>query len=417
MSKRTTINLIFFLGIFFVFLWWAVNNIVTIDSIEKPYQVTAEFEAASGVQPNAEVAYLGVHYGRVSDVQRETGGVKITMLIDRNKKDIPKMSMARIFRKSAIGEPYVDFEPPPGFDAAHASANDFLRAGDAIPRERTTIPLEFSELLRSAAALLEHIDPNQAGSLIHELSDALAGRADSLRQLTTAGDDLAAAFAQKTDVLDRLATNNTAITHVVAEHANDFGQSITNLRQIADALAASNGNTQVLLDQGSQLMGQLADLVDDEKGSIDCVLHDLTDVIGLTSDPNRLAGTAYLLENAPNAYGEVWSTRDIEPDGVWVRVNLESPVGQGTPAKQYVPPKSLPAVPQVAPCSSTLTSRGPDFQPSQVSTRSNTNPVVIPLATNVASSGGAEVIGIIGVVVLAAIALRKVSHAIEHRRS
>ena len=104
MSKRTLINLVFFLFVFFLMCFWAVRNIVTIDRIDQPYTVTGEFAAASGILPNAEVAYLGVHYGRVTAVERKTGSencgelagepvlgcVKMTMKIDRDKKDIPK---------------------------------------------------------------------------------------------------------------------------------------------------------------------------------------------------------------------------------------------------------------------------------------------------------------------------------------
>src|SRR5438128_11972160 len=114
MSKRTIANLVFFLLVFFVMCAWAVANIITIDQIDNPYSIKGEFSAASGVTPNAEVAYLGVHYGRVSSVERMPGGVQMTMKIDDGKK-IPKGSIARIFRKSAIGEPYIDFKPPEGY--------------------------------------------------------------------------------------------------------------------------------------------------------------------------------------------------------------------------------------------------------------------------------------------------------------
>ena len=53
-----------------------------------------------------------------------------------------KITVARIFRKSAIGEPYVDFQPPDGFDTKSAQPADFLREGDSVPVEQTQNPLE-----------------------------------------------------------------------------------------------------------------------------------------------------------------------------------------------------------------------------------------------------------------------------------
>src|ERR687898_2635628 len=105
MSRRTLINLIFFNAVFALMLFWAVNNIITVDRVERPYTITGDFEQAAGVRANAEVTYLGVHYGRVSGVERREDGVRMTMKIDKDKR-IPEGTVARVFRKSAIGEPY-----------------------------------------------------------------------------------------------------------------------------------------------------------------------------------------------------------------------------------------------------------------------------------------------------------------------
>jgi phospholipid/cholesterol/gamma-HCH transport system substrate-binding protein len=430
MSNRTIINLVFFLFIFIVFSVWAVRNIVTIDQIDKPYTVTGEFAAASGILPNAEVAYLGVHYGRVAAVERETGPekcgvstqlgpqtgcVKMTMKLDNDRTDIPKDSVARIFRKSAIGEPYIDFKPPDGFDPSKAQPSDFLRNGDNVPIDHTQNPLEFSELLRSAANLLQHIDPDKAGTLVHELALALDGRADSLRQLTLASDELTQTFAAKTDVLDRLATNNTKITHVLGEHATDFGQSLTNLRLLADSLKNANGDQAVLLDQGSQLMGQLADLVDAEQGNLDCVLHDLGDVIDLASTPDRLAGTQFLLENGKAGFDLVVEATDspekdpsLAPDGPWARVNLMA--SADTPAQQYVPPHELPPIPAVPACASTLgSSHTADFVPSKLAADTTRRTAGLP------ATGGVALAGTAALLLAAAAALRWVHRAAEDR--
>jgi len=402
MGRRTMINLIFFVGVFVVMCIWAVQNIVTIDQIDKPYTITGEFNAASGILPNAEVAYLGVHYGRVTSVTRETGQqscgtqggqpvdgcVKMTMKIDHNRRDIPRDSIARIFRKSAIGEPYIDFKPPDGFDPATAQPDDYIRAGDNVSIDHTQNPLEFSELLRSAANLLEHIDPDKAGSLVHELAQALQGREDSLRDLTIAADDLSSTFAAKTEALDRLATNNTKITHVLGDHATDLGQSLTNLSLLAESLRNANGNTAILLDQGSELMGLLANLVDAEKGNLDCVLHDLGDVIDVSSTPERLAGTDFLLANGKQAFDLVAAAVDQEPDGPWARVNLL--VNPDSPAEQYVPSHELPAVPTVPPCQSTIAgARGPEFLAAQ-STATATTPAAVP------DAGVAQAMSVLG---------------------
>src|SRR5205085_8937175 len=164
----------------------------------------------------------------------------------------------------------------------------WLRAGDTIPRSRTTVPLEFSELLRSASKLISGIPPEDVHSLIHELAVGLDGRGDDLRALTEAGDRIGATLAARTAALDRLATNNTRLTHVVTEHRDSLGQSLTDLRQVADSLRNAKGDLATLLDQGTPLVTQAADIVAHNKGNLDCVLKDLTDVTDLTTTDQEL---------------------------------------------------------------------------------------------------------------------------------
>jgi phospholipid/cholesterol/gamma-HCH transport system substrate-binding protein len=348
-SRRTLINLVFFNGVFLVMLVWAAGNLVTIDRLEHPYTITGDFIQASGVRANAEVTYLGVHYGRVSDVARRPEGVRITMKIDKGK-DIPSGSIARVFRKSAIGEPYIDFRPPDDF----TKGGPRIEPGANVPLSRTTVPLEFSELLRSASDVISSIDPQAAGDLVHELSLALDGRGDSLRTLTASIDQITSSFVERTDQLDRLAENSTRVTKVVADHRLSLGRSITNLRAIAETLRDANGDTQVLLDVGPDFLRTTADLVADQKRNLDCLLTDLAPILRTINGDQQLSDLAQTLQNGPLAFGYVASTVQQEADGPWVRINLIVPTDGANP-KVYVPPKGLPVVPTVAPCASTLT--------------------------------------------------------------
>lgn len=350
MSKRTLVNLIFFNAIFALMIFWAINNIITIDAVERPYEITGDFAQASGVAPNAEVTYLGVNYGRVSAVERREGGVRVTMKIDRGK-DLPAGAIARVFRKSAIGEPYIDFVPPESYTALDTRR---IEPGEHIPEDRTTVPLEFSELLRSASALISSIDPDEAGTLIHELAVALDGRGDDLRSLTESFDEITSTFVERTDVLDRLAENSTRLTSVLADRRLSLSQSLTNLRDLTQTLREADGDTRVLLEAGPAFLEVTADLVADQKQNLDCLLTDLGTVVRTAGGPGPLDSLDGLLANGPTAFGYVASAVDQEPDGAWIRVHLIAPV-DGAPPAVYAPPRTLPVVPTISPCASPLT--------------------------------------------------------------
>jgi phospholipid/cholesterol/gamma-HCH transport system substrate-binding protein len=362
MSRRVVLNLGFFTLIFAVMLYWAINNVVSVDSIDQPYKLSAQFSNAFGVLPNAEVTYLGVAYGQVTKVERVKGGVIVNMQI-RKGKQIPEGSTANISRKSAIGEPYIDFDPP------DTPSDSMYKPGTLVPLRNTRIPLEFSELLRSASALIEAVPPDAVATLLEEASLALQGRTESLRTFTESGDRLSASLAERTEALDRLATNNTRLTRVVTEHRKSLGQAVSDLRQVADSLDAAKGDVSVLLDRGARLLGQTADIVSRQKGNLDCTLKVLELVVDRTTTPEQLAYLEALLRIGPKAFEQVWAAREVDTTGpypgVWVRVGfLANPTYNR--AVQFVPPKELPAPNAVTLCASPLVGTG-SYRPSAAS--------------------------------------------------
>jgi phospholipid/cholesterol/gamma-HCH transport system substrate-binding protein len=357
MRRRINLNLAVFGMGFVVMMLWLASSVVSFKQVEKPYKLTGNFENAFGVLPHAEVAFIGVPVGQVTKVDRVTGGVTITMAIERGKK-IPKGSTANIQRKSAIGEQFIDFYPP----KANAPGG-YYAAGDKIPRELTTVPLEFSEFLRSASALLGALDPNDVGTIVHNLSVGLEGREDSLRQLATAGDKLTSTLASRTAALDRISANGGKLTHVMAQHRASLGAVLDNLAEINAALAASKGDLATLLDDGAPVLHQLADIVGNHKAELDCDLKVLELVVDTATTPRNLAGLRALLTWAPAAFGAIWDTRDVEPDGVWVRVSpIQAPIED--PPVQYDPPRPLPPVVPSPGCQSTVPPSGSDYSTS-----------------------------------------------------
>lgn len=358
MSRRVLINLVAFLGVFAVMLWWAVNNIISFEFVERPYEIHGRFAATAGVTDNSEVAYLGVHYGHVKSVEMEedpetgTAHVLVTMSIDRDKQ-IPAGSTAHIFRKSAVGEPYIDFTPPEDF----SDDGPMIEKGTVLDLDETTVPLEFSELLRSASRVLAAVDPEQTRTLIHELALAVSGRGQALRSLTINSDALLQTFAERTELLDSLSANSTQLTRTVTERRDSLSSAITDLVSLSETLETIEPNTRVLLDRGTELLGRTADLVADIKANADCLFTDLDGVIDVAASDENLAATQELLAELEPNFSHAYMARDTEPGGVWLRVHILL-TETSNPPSAYVPHTELPAVPTVPDCVSTLSSGG-----------------------------------------------------------
>lgn len=392
MRRRVFVNLMFFVVLFAVMVAWLTQRVVTFNQIAKPYTISAEFANAFGVLPNAEVTYLGVTYGRISKVERIPGGVRVDMEIEKGHR-IPDGSDANIFRKSAIGEQYIDFSPPAGDTG---DKGPWYRSGALIPMSKTHVPLEFSELLRSASALISSIPPDAVAQLLDAAATGLVGRADSLRSLAEGGDKLAAALASRTDALNRLADNGTSLTHVVAAHRGDLGQSLTDLRNVADSLRNAHGDVGVLLDRGSKLLTQVANVVADQKGNLDCDLKTLELVTDSATTPERVAGLRALLKVGPTAFSRVWDARDVDTTGpfpgLWLRVGFVSNPVMNRPL-EYDPTRDVPAVPAVPACASPLKPSGLNYKPAAYSRPLSSSPMLgIGLVLLVALAMGSYIV-------------------------
>jgi phospholipid/cholesterol/gamma-HCH transport system substrate-binding protein len=355
--RRVYINLGVFGVIFLVMIIEASRAVVNIGAIQHPYALSAQFSNAFGVLVHSEVDYLGVPVGEVSGSARIPGGVIVHMSIKKSQL-IPDGSTATIARKSAIGEQYVEFDPPQGYAGQHGP---FYTAGTVVPQDHTGVPLEFSEFLRSASALISSIPPDAVGSLVHEAAVGLNDRTGSLRSLAESGSKLSATFAARTQALDRLITNGTSLTHVFTQHRDSLGQSLSDLRQVAATLAAAQGDTSKLLDQGSAVIQQVADLVANQKGNLDCALKLLNPVLDLTTTPRKLQELRALLDVGPKAFADVVDTIDFEPDGPWIRVGLLA--NPANPPPQNNPPKTVAPTPAPVSCPPALAPASPDYRP------------------------------------------------------
>jgi len=403
MNKRTIANMITFIVVGGLFFLWAATQLVSVSALKHPYSLKAEFSNAVGLLPGSEVDYLGVTYGTVSAVDRIDGGVRVTMKIDKGK-EVPDNSSANIFRKSALGEQYVEFDPPAGY----TNGGPYYAKDTVIPMSRTTVPLEFSELLRSASRLVSAIPPDAVNTLVHEAAVGVNGRVDSLRGLADAGDKISQMLVQRTAVLDRLSSNGTALTHVVTEHSDSLSQSVSDLRQVAQTLKDARGDTTILLQQGSQLLGTAADLVAAHKADLDCDLKTLELLTDVTTTDHNLQGLQTVLTSAPVAFDDLWDATDVDPipgypvDPVspvkrWVRIGLVVNPGYNPPP-QFNPPHVLPPVAQVQACVSPLHANAPDYVPASAASG--------PSAV-LATTGGTAAAGIALALIAAALILRE----------
>ena len=86
MNRRIVANLVTFVVVGGLFIFWAATNLVSVDALKKPYHLKADFSSSVGLLPGSEVDFLGVTYGTVGSVERIPGGVRVSVKMEHDKK-------------------------------------------------------------------------------------------------------------------------------------------------------------------------------------------------------------------------------------------------------------------------------------------------------------------------------------------
>ena len=196
------------------------------------------------------------------------------------------MVSARVSSKSAVGEQFVDLTPI-------AETDEFLEDGDTIPRQLTSLPVDFQRLLQSLDRVLADVPPGQTRRLIENLAGGLSGREDELATVLESLGTLSDAFASVGEEQKRLLDNSTVVASEFLRTKDEFAAALAAADEVFEGLGdepeelrrflASNDRLaregiRLLARQGGNLRDGIAALADftsyqlDERVSVEQTL-------------------------------------------------------------------------------------------------------------------------------------------------
>ncbi len=292
MTRRIVINLTVFAVLTAVMVAWALTNVVTIGWFQQTYQVTAEFASSPGLHRGFEVDYLGVPVGKIDSVRLASDKVVVRLDLDSGRR-LPAGLTAAAARKSAVGEPYVALSPRPG-----AAGGPSLRGGAVIPVQDTSVPPAYSDLFGAVNRSLTGINPQDAGTLVHELYEGWNGRGDSLRAIIQSSDQITQTYASNSDLINGLTDSLTTITHVLAQNRGALGQGIDNLAALLSSMRQVRTQIAELRDRGPGLLDQVNSLLDTSRPDLRCTIDSLATTLPGLATPRALTDLATNLNQA-----------------------------------------------------------------------------------------------------------------------
>jgi phospholipid/cholesterol/gamma-HCH transport system substrate-binding protein len=255
------------------------------------YTVGLDLAAAGGIFTNAPVAYRGVPIGKVDAVRLDGDGVRVTLRIDREFR-VPADLTAVVAQRSAVGEQYVDLRP-------NRDGGPYLREGDTIPRERTSIPLPMETLLSGLDALVRSVGVENLSIVIDELGRAFEGNEAALRTLLEANSLLLQATEAHLPEILQLIHDGHTVLNTQAESADAIRRWAAALAQLTTTLRDSDGDLRRLLAEGPPAAAETVRLLHGLDPSVGTLLGNLVTVNGIAV--RRLNGIEQILVVYPIA--------------------------------------------------------------------------------------------------------------------
>lgn len=246
-KAKVLVNLFVVLVLGIVMVAWVVLELVGVTLGQGPLRVTADFAGSGGVFTNQEVTYRGVLVGKVGNLALNDSGVDIELVIDPEWKGrIPSDVEATIGSKSAVGEQFVNLTPLSDSDEA-------LETGDEIPRDRTSLPVDFQELLRSLDAVLADVPPGTTRRVITGLADGLRGRSGDIQKILQSLGTLSEGFASVAEEQKRLLDNSTVVAQEFLRSKDSFARAIRAADSVFAGIGDEPDELRALLAQNDRL--------------------------------------------------------------------------------------------------------------------------------------------------------------------
>ncbi|NKZ02847.1 MCE family protein [Actinomadura latina] len=341
--SRVAVNLVFFAVLGVVLAIWAVRSVIHIEALERPFTVTADFASSPGLHGDLEVTHRGVRVGEVGTVRLRGDHVAVSLNLDRDAR-IPADVGARVLRKSAIGEPYIDLTP------AASSTSRTLEAGDHIPLARTAGTTDYKQLFDGLSRTLDAVDPRDTRTLVHELATGLAGRGDDLHDMISDAHRLTGTLAADAGTLDALSRELTRLTATLTAHRGDIRSGVNDLALLTASLRQSNRDLDSVLASGPGAMENLHGLLQDARPGLDCLLAAAATPTDPLMTPANLKKINHVLRLVPTLQALVADVTATDASGKYLRVTPVITLSGAKAATEYTSPVPKPETPNLSFC-------------------------------------------------------------------
>jgi len=296
--------------------------------------IQATLPSSGGLFEGSEVTYRGVKVGKVSNMQATTKGVTLDLALE-DGTEIPADSPIYVHNLSAVGEQYLDFEPPD--DKA-----PYVEAGGTIAGDAKSLPVDEADLLVELDQFVSSVDKGNLETVVRELGTMFDDTGAPLQRLLDNGSKFVREASAHTDETIALLDQGKKVLTTQQGEKDNIRSLASDLHSLTDALAASDGDLEKVLDGTPGTARELDGLLKDLEPTLPVLLGSAVSVNQVVV--SHLDGVEQLLVTYPRTISSGFTGT---PGDGYGHVNLQLAYSQPPctdgykPRKDWRPPSDL----------------------------------------------------------------------------
>ncbi len=297
-SQTAVRGLIGTLGIIFVvFLSLNYNRLPLVGNSDV---IHADFAEAGGLKGGDLVMISGAEVGKVRSVHLEGNRVVADLVLTGGAPKLGASTKARIITITLLGRAAVELVP---------GGTGTLKAGDTIPRERTTSPYNITSALNELTTTTQSIDKDQLAAALRESTETLSGTKDDIGPALRGITEVSSAVANNDEELRSLLARASRVTGVLSSRNDKIDTLLGSGGSLLKELDARQDVVVRLLASVKELSAQLSGVVGENKATIGPALNQLNAIVNvLNANKASLQGALTGLNGYATAFGEAVST-------------------------------------------------------------------------------------------------------------
>jgi phospholipid/cholesterol/gamma-HCH transport system substrate-binding protein len=256
------------------------SSIGNIPLFSDHYEVTAEFNDATGLLKGDVVKAAGVTVGRVTGIEFVNGLAEVTLSID-SEVELPADLSAAVRYRNLIGQRMVVLEESP------EPTDGLTEDGDLIPLARTEPAFDLTVLFNSLRPLIRSTNPRDINIVTTELLAAMEGRGAEIESLIGNVATITHAIGSRNDELEVLLENVNTIAVDLAGRDEQLTRTLGNIESFLTSISEGRQDLAVAIDTLDVAATRLGRVVEENDGNIRAEVDDLAILLDAVNDKRK----------------------------------------------------------------------------------------------------------------------------------